>query len=92
MAIPWLYPGKGAWVFVSLPPDMSRQIRLINTSRQRGFGTLKVSVSIMNVQWQTSIFPDSKNDTYVLPLKKEIRQKCAIQIGKQVEITLRITA
>ena len=40
--------------------------------------------------WRTSIFPDSKSGTYVLPVKKEIRRKAGVGEGDRVEIDLSV--
>ena len=39
-----------------------------------GFGSLRVEVTIGATRWQTSIFPDNKRGTCVLPVKKAVRQ------------------
>jgi lipopolysaccharide export system protein LptA len=39
--------------------------------------------------WETSIFPDSKRDTYLLPLKAKVRQKEGIAEGSRVTVTVK---
>ena len=39
-----------------------------------GFGSIKVLVTIGNTTWNTSLFPDSKRKTFILPVKKEVRR------------------
>jgi UTP-glucose-1-phosphate uridylyltransferase len=41
-------------------------------------------------EWSTSIFPDTKRKTFVLPLKKSIREKEALTVGDRplVQLTL----
>ena len=69
----WEHSGSAAWHFVSLPDDHADHIESVFGHRARGFGSVRVEVTIGKTQWSTSLFPDSKRGTYVLPLKKEVR-------------------
>lgn len=89
-AKPWEYSGKGAWIFVSLPQKMSQEIREVFFQNEEGWGRLKVTAKISETEWQTAIWFDSKQKTYLLPLKAEIRKKVKIELGKNVEVTILI--
>lgn len=54
----WLYPGKAAWHFVTIPKDISSDIDYYFAQNKRGWGSLPVSVTIGKTTWKTSIFPD----------------------------------
>lgn len=72
----WLYPSEAAaWHFVSVPKDIAQAIKKEHGSLARGFGSLPVSVTIGESSWKTSIFPDKRSQSYLLPLKKSIRDK-----------------
>jgi len=72
----WLYPGQSAnWHFLSIPKKESGEIKEAYKSMRKGWGSLPVSVTKGKTTWTTSIFPDSKSGTYILPLKAEIRRK-----------------
>lgn len=87
----WLYPGSGAWVFVTLPDDIAHTIRdVAKTMPKRGFGSLKVIALVNGVEWKTSIFPDSASHSYLLPIKKEIRTKASISIGDMCDFSIKI--
>ena len=86
----WLYPGPAAWHFISLPKKEAKIIRENFSAISRGFGSLKVEVTIGQTSWKTSIFPDKKHDTYVLPLKKDIRTKENIKLDQTVTFTIKI--
>lgn len=47
-----------SWVFVSLPADASEDIRELAAEPRRGFGSVRVRVTIGATSWKTSIFPD----------------------------------
>lgn len=69
----WEHEGAGAWHFVSLPEDHADDIEEMFGGDARGFGSLRVDVTIGSTRWTTSIFPDAKRRTYVLPVKKAVR-------------------
>jgi Domain of unknown function (DUF1905) len=84
----WLWQGKGAWHFISLPSDLSQEIKLATLGKKGGWGSVKVVAQIGMSRWETSIFPANKRDNYILPLKGEIRKKEAIGVGDKVHVTL----
>jgi len=86
----WLYPGMTGWHFVSVPKKPSKEIKELFATKLRGFGSIPVNVSLGKTSWQTSIFPDKKTATYILPLKAEIRKKEGIKAGKTIAYTIEI--
>jgi hypothetical protein len=89
-AKPWQYKGKGAWIFVSLPQKMSKEIRKHFKQEEEGWGRLKATLQIDSSEWKTAIWFDTKANTYMLPLKSEIRKKENVVVGKAVKVTVRI--
>lgn len=47
-----------------------------------------MTAKIGNTQWETAIWFDTKLDTYLLPLKAEIRKKEKITTDKEIEIMI----
>jgi hypothetical protein len=88
----WLYPGDAAWHFVTLPQDISEDIKNLFGDRAKRWGTIPVEITVGSSVWNTSIFPDNKEGAYVLPLKKDIRKKENIKIGDTLKILLEIIA
>lgn len=86
----WLYSGDAAWHFVTIPQDISTDIKSLFGDRAKGWGSLPVEVTIGTSFWKTSIFPDKKEGGYVLPLKKEIRKKENILNGDSLNFLLEI--
>ena len=91
-AVCWLYTGKGAWYFVTLPPDSAAEIsyfsKALNGGKRTGWGSVRVTVQVGKTVWQTSLFPDSKNKSYVLPLKAAVRKAENIVDGKHITIQI----
>ena len=74
-AIPWQYSTSGGWYFVTLPIEISTEIRENLKWQEEGWGRLKAIAKIGNTEWQTAIWFDTKMNSYLLPLKSEIRKK-----------------
>lgn len=87
-AISWQHEGQGAWCFVSLPSDLSTEIRTHLKWQEEGWGRLKAIAKIGSSTWETSIWFDSKRACYLLPLKAAIRKKEGIKVNQSIQITL----
>lgn len=88
----WEWDGKAAWHFVSLPDDVADDIEERHGHAAAGFGSLRVEVTVGRTTWQTSVFPDSKRATYLLPLKKAVRAAEGLSTGTHATVTLRVVA
>ena len=86
----WEYPGKGTWIFVSVPPEQAEDIRCLTDGRRGGFGSVKVVAAISRSLWSTSLFPSSEEGTFILPVKKAIRQAEQVEAGDPVTVVLRL--
>lgn len=87
----WKYSGEGAWYFVSLPKEYSDEIQdFTHGWKNKGFGTVKVIASVGAVSWSTSVFPDKKRGTYLMPIKKEIRSKLNVEEGDEIKLSLEL--
>lgn len=88
----WEWDGPQAWTFVSLPEDLADVIAEVHGEHAKGFGSLRVEVGLGEQVWRTSIFPDSKRGTYLLPVKKQIRRAAKVDVGDRVEVELSVLA
>lgn len=86
----WVYPGMAAWRFIGIPRKKGEEIKKKFGANTRGWGSLPVSVTIGNTSWDTSIFPDKKSGSYLLPLKAEVRKAEGIQDDSMISFSLRI--
>src|SRR5690348_8232255 len=86
----WRYPGADGWHFVSLPAEISTDITDITTGIRRGFGSVRVAVTVGSTSWRTSIFPDNKTGAYLLPVKKAVRVAERLAVSDQVKAQLQI--
>lgn len=84
----WLYEGEAGWCFVTVSGAISDAIRARTTGRRRGFGSVRVRATTGGTTWTTSVFPDTKREAYLLPVKKEVRNKESLTAGDRVRIAL----
>ncbi|MGB9359263.1 MAG: DUF1905 domain-containing protein [Acidimicrobiia bacterium] len=85
----WKYGGANTWVFVTLPAGLSDEIADL-VPQQPGFGSVRVAVRIGETEWSTSLFPDSKLGSYVLPVKRAVRDRERLSFGDTVEVRIRL--
>ena len=80
------------WTFVSLPLEVADDVLEVASSRgaERGFGSVRVEVRVGTTTWRTSLFPDSKSGTYVLPVKKAVRAAEGLATGDELAVRLRL--
>ena len=86
----WISPGMGGWVFVSLPKELAQEIRQHLGSLEEGWGRMKATAQIGELSWDTAIWFDKKQNTYLLPLKAEIRKKAQVNLGDTISLSILI--
>jgi hypothetical protein len=86
----WMWDARrvDSWTFVSLPAAVSDEIRELADGPRRGFGSLRVHATVGDTIWTTSIFPDGKRGSYVLPIKRAVRDAEALGIGDVATVTI----
>jgi hypothetical protein len=89
----WQWDARRAdtWVFVTVPADVSSEIRDMTGATTRGFGSVRVQVSLGGSRWATSIFPDASRGSFVLPVKKAVRRAEKLDVGDLTTVTIELT-
>ena len=88
----WLYDGPDPWHFVTVPPDISEAIRDHGTPPRSRFGSVRVTATVGNTSWDTSMFPDKKLGTLVLPVKAAIRVGEALEAGEILTVYVEVVS
>lgn len=52
--------------------------------------SFRAEVTIGSTTWRTSVFPDAKRATYLLPVKRAVRQAEGLVAGTSVAVRLRV--
>ena len=61
--------------------------RQLEEGKRRGFGSVKVTVTLGESRWQTSLFPN-KDGSWFLPIKKPVRVAEGLAEGDEVAVEL----
>jgi hypothetical protein len=86
----WRYPGDAAWHFVTLAKGTADEIRAYAGKDKRGWGDIPVEATVGSTVWRTSIFPDSKSDGFVLPIKADVRKAEGLSVNDLVDVRLEL--
>jgi hypothetical protein len=85
------WDGPAAWFFLLLPHDVADEIADLVDGRPRsGFGSVRVEVTIGASTWRTSVFPSTKDATYLLPVKRTVRVAEGLVDGSRPTVRLRV--
>jgi hypothetical protein len=91
----WTSPsGPAAWHFVTIDGDAGEALSGTALMRRMekslgGFGSLKVTATIGDSVFKTSLFP-SKELGWMLPVKASVRKAEGIDAGDVVEVVLEV--
>ena len=81
---------EGRAHFVSVPAELSGEIRTHALMVRRGFGSVKVEVTLDDVTWRTSVFPSKSTGGYFLPVKIDVVRKTGVAPGDEVTVDLEL--
>jgi len=82
-----IWTGNLGWHFVYLPKDLAEKIK--KSKKSYGGGFIKVEAKVGKTTWQTSLFPYTREKTYLVCIKKSVREKEDIFSGETVEVLLK---
>ena len=84
----WRHNAPGGWHFISIPMDISKEIRQNLQWQEEGWGRMKATVMIGETRWESAIWFDTKMDCYLLPIKAEIRKRTQIELGQDTKMSI----
>lgn len=84
----WKHSATASWYFVSLPKKQAEEIRIHFQHLEEGWGRLPCEAKIGKTQWNSAIWFDTKQQSYILPLKAAIRKKEQITTDQQINVTV----
>jgi Domain of unknown function (DUF1905) len=86
----WEWTSKTSWFFLSVPDEHADDIEERFGRTAAGFGSVRVEVAIGSTIWRTSIFPSKEIKTYVVPIKKSVRQAEGLVTGSVADVEISI--
>lgn len=84
----WEHDGPAGWHFVTLPADLADAILDQAAGRTSAFGSVPVEVRVGASTWRTSLFPDRRTRSYLLPVRASIRRQQHLQASDTVTVGL----
>ena len=91
----WRIENEGEMAYVTIAGEAAEaigaheMIRRLELGRRRGFGSVKVQVTVGGSRWSTSVFPQ-KAGGWFLPVKKAICRAEGLEEGDQIKIRLEL--
>lgn len=80
----------GSSHFMSIPEELSNEIRAHSMLVRRGFGSVRVEATIGDVSWRTSVFPSKSSGGYFLPVKIDVCRREGLVAGDIVTVELEL--
>ena len=80
------FDSPGGWHGVFLPTDAVAEARFFG--RANALGAIAVRAQIGTSEVKTSLFPDKRRDSFLLPLKTALRRSENIKEGDRITVTL----
>jgi len=81
---------EGSVHFMSVPAEISDEIRAHALMVRRGFGSVRVEVTLNEVIWRTSVFPSESTGGYFIPVKIDVCRKVGLVAGDEVTVELEL--
>ena len=78
------------WFYVNMPTEYYDELMDFANMHKRGFRSLRVEAELGASKWNTSIFPDKSSKTFLLFLKKDIRNKEKLDLDSKVNVSLQL--
>ncbi|AZS20596.1 MULTISPECIES: DUF1905 domain-containing protein [unclassified Caulobacter] len=85
----WRSSGAGGWFFTTLPGEVAASLRALSGPAE-GFGSVRVRAQIGGVTWNTSVFPDNRSKSFLLPVKAEVRRRAGVTAGDRVQVLIEL--
>jgi hypothetical protein len=91
-ALLWLHDGPAGWHFLTLPPEVADDVREVGAAARAGFGSVRVTATVGGTSWRTSVFPDARSGSFLLPVKKPVRAAEGLRAGDRVRVELAVSS
>ncbi len=80
--------GPAPFIFVSVPQELSNEIKAISNRVTYGWGVIPATVKIGQTEYTTSLFP--KDGRYLVPIKVVVQKAEGVKLGDWVPLRVTI--
>lgn len=85
------FTGKATYYLASLPPKIGAAIRLMQQGKpRRGWGSVRVALTIGDTTWKSSIFPESGTKSYLFLINAKVRKAESLRENSKIKVTLKL--
>ena len=91
----WSSPeAPASWHFLTIDGEAAEAIRAtalmrrLEGGQRRGWGSIRVTATIGDTKWQTSVFPSKESGGYLLPVKAAVRKAEGLTADDEVKVQL----
>jgi hypothetical protein len=82
------WKGPAPFYFITVPEEMSQDIKAVSKLVTYGWGVIPVSVQIGETTFTTSLFPKGK--CYLVPVKDKVRRAEKLSEGDDIMVRLEV--
>lgn len=82
----WFWRGPAPFYFATVPDAIAAELRELAPEVTFGWGMLPIDVQLGETTFYTALFP--KDGSYIVPLRKAIREKYEIDVDDVVTMAL----
>lgn len=86
----WQHSSQGGWYFVTVPFEISSEIRENLKWQEEGWGRMRAIAKIGATEWQTAIWYDRKINSYLLPVKEDVRLAENLKAGDLIVVKISV--
>jgi hypothetical protein len=85
----WASDTAGAgWFFLTIEGEVAAEVRFAALGCTSSFGSIRVTATIGQTSWKTSLFPHGASGGFLLPLKADVRRREKIEADHEVTALL----
>lgn len=81
---------SGSWHFITIPKDIADPIRESHKSIRRKGVSVPIQVRIGFLTRETSMFYSKHHQTYIIPIKADIRKQLRIKAEDTIHVNIQI--
>ena len=82
--------GPAPFYFLPTPLEVTEEIETYKRELTYGWGVIPSDINIGSIEFYTALIP--KDGSYLVPLKKAVREATKIDLGSRVKVKIRINS
>lgn len=84
------FPGDSAYFVCYLPLEIAAEIDSVSHGLRGGFGSVRIHARLGKTVWDTSIFKETRRSSYLMLVKKTVRQAERLIAGDVLHVEIEL--